>query len=210
MPEIRSRHSATLLPNGNVLVAGGNNPNYLSSAVIYDPPSETWSATGSMPIERKGQPAVLLLNGKVLIAGGYRLGYGIVNADLYDVGLGYQEDWRPVLETVTSPLALRQELVASGSGFRGYRWAEGTGGGTNQSAGNYPLVQLRSLVNGRTTWLPLTAFMESSLAAQGVRGWDAGFVQVTLFVNGIPSHSRVIMLEQPAAWIFMPTVIANR
>src|SRR5438094_168165 len=40
----RTFHTATLLPNGKVLVAGGGN----NSAELYDPASGTWSATGSL------------------------------------------------------------------------------------------------------------------------------------------------------------------
>ena len=47
-------HTATLLPNGKVLVAGGfdNNNGYLTSAELYDPASGTWTATGSLNTAR--------------------------------------------------------------------------------------------------------------------------------------------------------------
>ena len=49
----RANHTATLLPNGKVLVAGGyNNGSSLSSAELYDPASGTWSATGSLTTAR--------------------------------------------------------------------------------------------------------------------------------------------------------------
>ena len=67
----RRNHTATLLPNGKVLVAGGyDGVNYLSSAELYDPASGTWSATGSLTTARKSHTATLLPNGKVLVAGG--------------------------------------------------------------------------------------------------------------------------------------------
>src|SRR6266513_4018883 len=43
----RTLHTATLLPNGKVLVAGGNNGSALASAELYDPATGTWTATGS-------------------------------------------------------------------------------------------------------------------------------------------------------------------
>src|SRR5215831_11256327 len=67
----RSAHTATLLPNGKVLVAGGYNGSYLSSAELYDPGTGTWTATGSMGTARRGHTATLLPNGKVLVAGGF-------------------------------------------------------------------------------------------------------------------------------------------
>src|SRR6266404_5515514 len=68
----RVNHTATLLSNGEVLVAGGNNntTGYLSSAELYNPLTGKWTLTGSMAIARTGHEAVLLPNGEVLVAGG--------------------------------------------------------------------------------------------------------------------------------------------
>jgi hypothetical protein len=70
----RINHTATLLSNGEVLVAGGNNSTdgYLSSAEVYHPSSGKWTLTGSMTVPRDGHDAVLLQNGEVLVAGGNR------------------------------------------------------------------------------------------------------------------------------------------
>src|SRR6266480_340416 len=54
----RNGHTATLLPNGKVLVAGGGN----NSAELYDPVSGTWSATGSFATARTFHTATLLLS----------------------------------------------------------------------------------------------------------------------------------------------------
>ena len=68
----RSFHTATLLPNGKVLVAGGTNygRHYLASAELYDPASGTWRATGRFSTGRVWHTATLLPNGNVLVAGG--------------------------------------------------------------------------------------------------------------------------------------------
>ena len=67
----RYDHTATLLPNGKVLVAGGLiTAAILASAELYDPASGTWSATGSLNTARDDHTATLLPNGKVLVAGG--------------------------------------------------------------------------------------------------------------------------------------------
>ena len=67
-------HSATLLPGGKVLVAGGDSlaTGHLpqSSAELYDPATGTWTETGSMTLGRSHHSATLLPDGKVLIAGG--------------------------------------------------------------------------------------------------------------------------------------------
>ena len=74
----RVLHTATLLPNGKVLVAGGDNCGdlALASAELYDPASGTWTATGSLVTARAFHTATLLPNGKVLAAGGLQNGLG--------------------------------------------------------------------------------------------------------------------------------------
>jgi N-acetylneuraminic acid mutarotase len=85
--------TASLLGNGKVLVAGGDNPSSYttarSSAELYDPISNTWSSAGPMATPRGNFTATLLGNGKVLVAGGYtggNAGVGLASAELYDPG----------------------------------------------------------------------------------------------------------------------------
>ncbi len=67
----RMYHSATLLADGRVLVAGGQGTTgYVYIAEIYDPATETWSTTGSMNFKHKEHAAALLPDGRVLVAGG--------------------------------------------------------------------------------------------------------------------------------------------
>jgi len=68
----RSAHTATLLANGKVLIAGGIDPSgeNTTKAEIYDPGTGTFSLTGSMTAARAGHTATLLATGRVLIAGG--------------------------------------------------------------------------------------------------------------------------------------------
>jgi len=90
----RDAHTATLLPNGKVLVAGGENVNHggfsvlLSSAELYDPATGRFSLTGSMVTGRELHSAALMSNGKVLIAGGEDAkGYALTRAEIYDPAL---------------------------------------------------------------------------------------------------------------------------
>lgn len=82
----RRSHSATLLPNGTVLVAGGVGlGGYLSSAELYDPVAGTWSATGSLPVAvGNGQTLTLLSNSQVLVTGGQDSRGSLSGAELYD------------------------------------------------------------------------------------------------------------------------------
>lgn len=87
MNSLRSEHTATLLNNGKVLLAGGHSYNntsytYLSSAEIYDIFTKSFTPTGSMNSTRNHHSAVLLNNGKVLITGDRSYG------ELYDPDIG--------------------------------------------------------------------------------------------------------------------------
>jgi N-acetylneuraminic acid mutarotase len=86
----RAEHTATLLPNGKVLVAGGyNNSIALQSAQLYDPDTGTWHTTGSLAAARYNHTATLLPNGKVLVAGGCTSSSNFLDsAEIYDPAAG--------------------------------------------------------------------------------------------------------------------------
>ena len=79
----RFQHTATLLPNGKVLVAGGNNGSALTSSELYDPAAGTWApTTGPLNTARSQHTATLLPNGKVLVAGGVNNGSALTSSEL--------------------------------------------------------------------------------------------------------------------------------
>jgi len=96
MSAARDKHTATLLENGKILVAGGRNygalggnDGVLGSAEFYDPTTGTWIPTGSLAVTRDDHTATLLQDGRVLVAGGesrYIDGQSVVtaSAELYD------------------------------------------------------------------------------------------------------------------------------
>jgi hypothetical protein len=82
--------TATLLPNGKVLIAGGENPNgFVPLAEIYDSASGTFSLTGNLNTPRFGHTATLLASGEVLMAGGVdSAGNYLASAELYNPSTG--------------------------------------------------------------------------------------------------------------------------
>jgi hypothetical protein len=71
MTQARTGHTATLLPDGTVLVAGGHGGGpFFGSAELYDPAAGTWSRTGGMIQGRADHSAILLPDGRVLVVGG--------------------------------------------------------------------------------------------------------------------------------------------
>ncbi len=83
MHTARYYQTATLLPNGKVLVAGGAvSTEATNTAELYDPSTGTWTVTGSLNVNHSSHTATLLLNGKVLLAGGASSPTN--NAELYD------------------------------------------------------------------------------------------------------------------------------
>jgi hypothetical protein len=94
MTTARANQTATLLPNGKVLITGGDGvgSQALASAELYDPSTGTFTPTGSMTTARTwGHTATLLANGRVLIAGGtdsLKTYAPLTSAELYDPSTG--------------------------------------------------------------------------------------------------------------------------
>jgi uncharacterized delta-60 repeat protein len=157
----RSEHTATVLPSGKVLVAGGQNSNgYLSSAEVYDPSTGTWSSTGSLNTARSRHTATLLSDGKVLVSGGDTNGATTTNsAELYDPQIG---TWSSTISMSTARASHTATLLPNGQvlvagGFNSgslsstelYNPAAGTWSNTGSMSTNRNLHTATLLSNGK-------------------------------------------------------------
>ena len=123
----RSGHTATLLPNGKVLIVGGI---FNNSAELYDPATGTWNLTGRPNAGRVAHTATLLPNGQILVVGGQdSTSFGFLqSAELYDPSTG---TWRLTgsltsgrSEHTATLLQTGKVLVAGGEGTSGLAQTE--------------------------------------------------------------------------------------
>jgi N-acetylneuraminic acid mutarotase len=125
MNEVRIYHTATLLPNGEVLAAGGSNSTagYLDSAELYNPATGKWTLTGGLQTAREGHVATLLQNGLVLVTGGIDASGNITaSAELYNPAtrtFTATGNMRAARYDFTATLLLNGEVLAAGGANEG-------------------------------------------------------------------------------------------
>ena len=109
MTTARNFHTATLLQDGRVLIAGGqdNSGAAVSSTEIYDPVKQTFSPSGNMKTARFEQTATLLPDGRVLMVGGDAAG----SAELFDPVTG---SFTPTGSLLVARVAFNATLLNSG------------------------------------------------------------------------------------------------
>ena len=203
----RSGDTATLLQNGDVLVAGGacNGSAYgcdggsflenLRSAELYDPSTGLWRLTGSMSAGREFQTATLLGNGEVLVAGGFNscdddFCTDLKTVQLYDPVTG---KWLPAgsmsvgREQQTATLLVNGDVLVAGG------LNEGGGSGTSTK---YSSAEIYNPIFNR--WSP-AASMNHARAGQTATLLSGGWVLVT---GGGTATSEVF---EPNAGVWVPT-----
>lgn len=122
----RSGHTATLLPNGTVLLAGGG-PRFPAaprqaiprSASVFDPATSQWKPTSAMDSRRGGHTSTLLSDGSVLAAGGYK---ALLEGEIFTTGTDTSERYRPAPDLrLVQPGVLRagvaQAMTLEGTGL---------------------------------------------------------------------------------------------
>jgi hypothetical protein len=194
LTRVRRYHTATLLPSGKVLVAGGSG--YPSgagspeSAELYDPASKTWTSTGNLAGGRENHSATLLPTGQVLVAGGvYYAGPGnseVASAALYDPA---SETWSPTGSLVTARYNHTGTLLQDGKVLV----AGGTGGGAFGSAraelydpASGTWISTGSLVSGRRDHTA-TLLSDGNVLVAGGHNSDSFFASAELYGKSVPT-----------------------
>jgi len=208
----RYGHNATLLPSGKVMVVGGfgigNDP--VATPELYDPVTNTWAAAPTANATARLSPsATLLPSGQVLVAGGSLGATGnfafLASADLYDTGLSPADSLQPGLSAVNAFLLHTSALAATSPGSSSTAGVvdatgfmpllDGSGGATNNSASNAPVLQVQRIDNDQMLFVPndeSVNFTDTTFtgSASAFAGFPAGPVRVRVWVNGIPSAAR--------------------
>jgi hypothetical protein len=108
----RASATATSLPNGKVLIVGGNTPASATKLTeLYNPATDTFTVGPSMAQARYGATATLLPNGKVLIAGGNDGSAAVNSTELYDVATN---TFAPGPSMIVARFAAGAALLANG------------------------------------------------------------------------------------------------
>lgn len=128
---IRGTATASVLPDGRVLAAGGGvGAIALAAAEAYDPAADRWTQAPPPPSARRGHQAVVLDDGRILLAGGLAEGRPLASAEIYDPST---EEWLPTAPMATPRLGHSLTLLPDGrvlaAGGSGLDAEEGAAGG---------------------------------------------------------------------------------
>jgi hypothetical protein len=126
MGQFRKQHTATLLSNGKVLIAGGSPLAEASTSELYDPETQTWTNAGVLNLGRELHTATLLQDGTVLVTGGQTADQLLASTEVYDPATGMWTDAGPmnVGRELHSATLLSSGVVLVAGGFQNISSAE--------------------------------------------------------------------------------------
>lgn len=211
MADGRTGHSATLLPTGKVLIAGGDADFFffyyyygsspLNTAELYDPSSGTFSSTSKMAVRRSFHTATLLTTGKVLIAGGPD-----VTAELFDPATGTFTSTGPMTVGRSSHTAILltsgKVLIVGGHSVSGdlssaelYDPGTGVFTATGSLSGARSFHTATLLQNGKVL---ITGGMQSGNALATAELYDpvtAAFTSAGTMSNARANHTATLLAD---------------
>jgi hypothetical protein len=190
MVNARAGHTATLLANGKVLVAGGSSGD---AAELFDPATGEFTATGSMETSRANGTATLLKNGDVLVTGGDDAsGNPVATAELFDPTTG---TFTPTGSMSVARAAQTATLLTSGEVL--------VTGGRSSGVANPTVIASAELFDPATGAFVLTGSMESPRERHTATKRTDGKVLITGGLSGTGDLSTAELFD-PANGIFTP------
>ncbi len=122
----RIRFTATVLPNGNVMIIGGMNGPELSSCEIYNSNTDTWTAAENLPVPRQQHTATLINDSIILVIGGVSTSNSLDHVDAYNINTNTWSSksplpYRPAGHSATL-LENGKILIAGGWEAPSYDW----------------------------------------------------------------------------------------
>ncbi|HEX4482076.1 MAG TPA: kelch repeat-containing protein, partial [Rudaea sp.] len=188
--ETNTVRAATLLSDRTVLISGTRDGTALN-AERYDPLTNSWTSAGAMAISRTLQTSTLLTDGTVMIVGGLDVaGNALANTERFDLGFGIAASRRPIVTPASSPLTPLIPWTVTGSQFVGD--SEASNGQSNNSATNFPLVQLQRVDNDALVDLPTTDWSATTATAPTTCTLARGPYRETVITNGMASIAVII------------------
>jgi hypothetical protein len=212
MTAVHAEPTATLLPNGQVLIAGGfvwipSGGGFISVATgvaeLFDPSSNTFTATASLNTARAEDIAVLLPNGTVLVAAGTNSSNTLEgSAEIYNPGTGaftYTGSMTPTINSSAALLPSGKVLVAGG--FNNPNPQTSQAQLYDPSAGTFTIIS--PMVSARE-YFPLTVLNNGTVLVPG--GYGTGGGSLALSELYFPDPSSGIQVTTPSP---LPTALTN-
>jgi N-acetylneuraminic acid mutarotase len=196
----RESHTATLLSNGNVVVAGGQGSgNVIASTEVYSPTTGAWTTSGSLNTARASAGAVLLSSGYVIVAGGCIsscLGGNTATSELYNSVNG---SWSYTGSMITARVYFGMVLLSSGKVLA-------MGGCTGQNSNGCTGVTASAEVYDPSsgTW-SATGSMKAARGALTATLLQSGKVLVAGGINGAGNPIKSAELYDPSTGKFSYT-----
>ncbi len=205
MVEARSNHTSTLLPNGKILVTGGEAPGMArNTAEGYDVDFSTWQRQGTME-KRARHTTVLMEDGSLMNIGGFDGSkylsstekiYFSNTPDIDGLSTVISRQPRISTGTVRFDRGQRATLISDTTNFHGLTEASGGGAGAMNASFSNPRVYLQAIDNPSGFLTDLTTRLYTLYDSNGNTNWESTLSSITITMPATAG-------EMPYGWYHM-------